>query len=309
MKPLLAKVRVLLYYKGKSNFMEVIIMAGLKKSSENVKDAGKVIDQIESEEMRGLNLEDEIAEDGYVHDIPLLAGYRDKDGMIHTTFSFREMNGKDEEAISKADIRSNGAKLANTLVERCVNQIGTIYKKDVGLSAWSEIVRELLGGDIDYMVFKIRELSKGKEVEFQHTCPHCGQKLTTIVNTDEFNIKPFLGMYEIPFELKRGYKDPKKEYHKTGKLRLPNGFDREIVTPLFKKNSSTATSMLLTRLMSFDDGAYVLQNNVAEMTLRDREILEKIVAENSFGIDTTLDIVCSSCGMDISGEVGQSNFF
>ena len=45
------------------------------------------------------------------------------------------------------------------------------------------------------------------------------------------------------------------------------------------------------------------------MSLKDREILEKIIKDNAFGIDTVLDnIMCTSCGQDISGEVGQSNF-
>ena len=44
------------------------------------------------------------------------------------------------------------------------------------------------------------------------------------------------------------------------------------------------------------------------MSLRDRDILEKIIKENTFGIDTNIDIMCDSCGTDISGEVGQSNF-
>ena len=68
-------------------------------------------------------------------------------------------------------------------------------------------------------------------------------------------------------------------------------------------------TMMLTRLISFNDGALVTQNLVNEMTLRDRDILEKIIKENTFGVDTTLDnLICSNCGQDISGEVGQSNF-
>lgn len=283
-------------------------MAGLKKAINNVDEVTKITEQIEQENLRGINLEDEIAEDGYVHDVPLLAGYIDKDGLHHTTFSFREMNGKDEEAISKADVKSNGAKMVNVLVERCVNQIGTLTKKDLGATEWSKIVRELLGGDLDYMAFKIRELSKGKEVEFQHTCPHCGQKLTSIVSTDEFGIKPFVGMFEIPFELVRGYIDLKGEKHFSGKIRIPNGFDRELVTPLFKKNVSTATSLLMTRIMSFDDNTPVVQGKVTEMSLRDREIIEKLIKENTFGIETQLSLTCSSCGMSIEGEMGQSNF-
>ena len=283
-------------------------MAGLKKANNgSSNELEKVVSQIESENVRTLNDEIEVGEDGLVHDVPLLAGYVDKDGVLHTTFTYREMNGKDEEAISKADVRQNGAKMVNVLVERCVTQIGTLTKKECG-AKWGTVVRELLGGDLDYMAFKIRELSKGKEVEFIHKCPNCGTKLTTIVSTDEFQIKPYMGQSAIDFSLVRGYKDGRGELHKDGIIRLPNGFDREIVTPLFKKNPSTAMTMMLTRLMAFNDGALVTQNLVNEMTLRDREILEKIIKENTFGIDTNIEIVCSSCGQDISGEVGQSNF-
>lgn len=283
-------------------------MAGLKKANGGKNNEfDKVVSQIEDEGIRNLNDEIEVSEDGLVHDVPLLAGYIDKDGTVHSTFTYREMNGKDEEAISKADVRSNGAKMVNILVERCVVQIGTLTKKECG-ARWGTIIREMLGGDLDYMAFKIRELSKGKEVEFQHKCPNCGTKLTTIVNTDEFQIKPYMGQSAIDFTLARGYRDGKGEVHKDGVIRLPNGFDREVVTPLFKKNASTAMTLLMTRLISFNDGALVTQNNVNEMTLRDREILERIIKENTFGIDTTLELICSSCGQDISGEVGQSNF-
>lgn len=282
-------------------------MAGLKKSTENTNELTKVVDRIEEDAYRTLDDEIEVAEDGYVHDVPLLAGYTDKNGVHHTTFTYREMNGKDEEAISKADIRQNGAKMVNVLVERCVVAIGTLTKKECG-AEWGKIIREMLGGDLDYMAFKIRELSKGKEIEFSHKCPSCGSKLTTIVNTDEFALKPFMGSYAVDFSLVRGYKDASGEVHKDGVLRLPNGFDRELVTPLFKKNVSTATTMLLTRLISFNDGAYVSQSLVSEMSLRDRDILEKLLSAHSFGIDTTIEIICSTCGADISGEAGQSNF-
>ncbi len=287
--------------------MEVTIMALKKANNDGSNELDKVVNEIEDENIRDLNEEIEVSEDGYVHDVPLLAGYVDKDGVLHTTFTYREMNGKDEEAISKADVRSNGAKMVNVLVERCVTQIGTLTKKECG-ARWGTIIREMLGGDLDYMAFKIRELSKGKEVEFAHKCPNCGTKLTTIVSTDEFNIKPYMGQSAIDFELVRGYKDKKGEVHKDGVMRLPNGLDREIVTPLFKKNPSTAMTMLLTRLIAFNDGALVIQNLVNEMSLRDRKILEEIIKENTFGVDTSLEIICSSCGQDISGEVGQSNF-
>lgn len=283
-------------------------MAGLKKTTNNTKDEiAEVVDEIEAENMRHLNLECELDEDGIARDIPLLAGYTDKDGVHYDTFSFREMTGKDEEAISKADVKSNGAKMMNVLVERCVVAIGSLTKKSCG-ARWGQIIREMLSGDIDYMAFKIRELSKGHEVEFQHKCPNCGAKLTTIVDTEEFPIKPFKGQSVIDFTLPRGYKDGKGEVHKDGTLRLPNGLDREIVVPLFKKNEATAMTLMLTRLISFNDGAVVTQQYVNNMSVRDRDYLENILKENTFGISTEFELICDNCGQDISGEVGTSNF-
>lgn len=286
-------------------------MARLEKKSQQDKTIEKVTEAIEAAEqdnLRTLDSETEIGDDGCVHDVHLIAGYADKDGNLHTTFSYREMTGKDEEAINRGDVRANGAKIVNILCERCVTQIGTLNKKDYG-NQWGSIIREMLGGDLDYMAFKIRELSKGKEVEFSHVCPNCKTKLRTIVNTDEFGITPFSGQSVMSFVLEHGYKDRKGVIHKEGQIRLPNGFDREIVVPQFKKNYTTAVSLLLSRLISFDDGAVVTQQGVSEMLLRDRKILEDLLKDNTFGLDTNVEIYCDTCGENLSGEVGQSNFF
>ena len=282
----------------------------VRKVSNTNDELTKISDAIDQEEMRVIPLDTpSVDEDGIVRNVPLLAGYQDKDGIIHSTFSYREMTGKDEEAINKADVRANSAKLINVLCERCVIEIGTLSKKEVGQQKWGEIIRSMLGNDIDYMAFKIRELSKGTEVEFVHECPNCGQKLHTIINTDEFEIIPFKGMYEVEFDLVRGYKDLKGNVYKHGVFRLPNGYDREVLAPSFRKNPSVATTLLLTRCMSFE-GTVTNQMQVSDMSLRDRDILEKIVRENSFGVNTTIEgIICDNCGRDISGELGQSNFF
>lgn len=284
-------------------------MAGLKKTSSNSNELERVVDAIENEEVVSMN-EVSTDEDGYVRDEDLIAGYVDPaTGIRHTTFTYREMTGKDEEAISKADIRSNGGKLVNVLVERCVTEIGTLTKKELGTRAWGELIRNMYGGDLDYMAFKIRELSKGKEVEFSHKCPECGTKLTTVVTTDEFGIIEFKGLDTVPFTLPRGYRDKAGQIHKEGTLRLMNGFDREIIMPLFKKNSATATTMLITRLVKFNDGAIVTSDLVGNMSVRDREYLEKLIRDNTFGVDMSFEASCTSCGADLSGDAGQSNFF
>ena len=277
----------------------------LKKA--NGAEVEKVLDEIESENVVSLN-DVSVEEDGYVHDVPLLAGYVDENGICHKTFTYREMNGKDEEAINKGDVKSNGGKLANILLERCVTEIGTLTKKELGAQKWSEVIRNMLGGDIDYMLIKVREISKGEELTFQHVCPHCKAKLDTTVNIDELNVTPFNGVWDIPFELPRGYKD-KNGVHTTGHIRRLSGLDREIIVPLFKKNVATGSTMLLTRLIKFDDGAVVTNDGVANMTVRDRDYLEKLIADNNFGVDMNIEVTCTNCGADLSDTLGQSNFF
>jgi len=285
--------------------MEVIIMA-LKKAESN--EMAKVVEQIENENIRQLN-DLPVDEDGVVRDVPLLAGI-EYEGELLKTFSFREMNGKDEEAINKPEVRANGGRLVNVLLERTVIDIGGKTRKELGPKKWGELIRTMLGADLDYMAMKVRQLSKGNDITFTHKCPNCKATLKTIVGIDEFEIIPFNGLYTYGFELPgRGYKDSKGVIHKVGTLRQANGEDREIVFPLFKKNSASATTMLLTRLMSFDDGTPVFNDRVADMSLRDREYLQDLIKENIFGIDTNLELTCDVCGEDISGQIGSSDFF
>lgn len=279
-------------------------MAGSKLKKNDVQ---STIDEIEEENMRTLG-DIPVDENGYAHD-ELLAGYEDEDGVVHTEFAYREMNGKDEEAISKPEIRGNSAKVVNVLVERCVVSIGTYDKKTLGAKKWGDLVRKLLGGDLDYIILKIRELSKGKEIKFNHVCPNCKSKLTTIVDTDEFEIIPYTGMSEIPFSLPRGYLDKDGNRHTDGTIRLMNGLDREIMVPIFRKNEATGTTMMFTRLVKFNDGLRVTNDVISSLGLMDREYLEELVKENVFGVDTRLDLECNVCGESLAGEIGTSNFF
>ena len=164
----------------------------------------------------------------------LLAGYRDSDGVIHKQFTLREMTGKDEEAVHKSNIKSNGSRVASTLLSRCVTSIGSLTPKSEGKQKWDEIIKNLYTGDQDYMLLQLRKLSIGDEIEVNHVCPNkeCRAKLNTVLEIDELEIVPFMGDRDIAFELPRGYKDKKGEIHYAGTMRLPSGMDREILTQI-----------------------------------------------------------------------------
>ena len=287
-------------------------MALKKIEDDTAKDVQNVINEIEDEKMQKLDDNIQTDEDGIVRDVPLLAGI-EYNGELLKTFSYREMNGRDEEAINKNEVRSNGAKFALTLVERCVFDIGGVTKKEVGLSEWKNLVRKALSADITYMMMKIRQISLGNDVEVSSKCPRCQTKLKTIVGINEIeeDIIPFSGNFEIPFELpSKGYKDIHGNYHKTGSLRMPCGEDLEIVIPEMAKNVSSGTTLLLTRIISFDDGTKPMKDRIANMGTRDRRYLEELLNDNTFGMRETVEITCVNCGEVMEVGFGSSvNFF
>lgn len=249
-----------------------------------------------------------VNENGVSDEFEMLAGYEDENGVVHKTFTIREMTGRDEEAISKSDLRQNGAKLITVLLERCVMSIGTLSKKEVGEIKWKEIVKSLYVGDQDYIVLKIRELSMGGEIEVTHVCPNCKASMKTILDVSELEVEPFKGYRLIQFELPKGYRDKKGVVHTTGTMRLPTGYDREILTPMAKKNIAQASTVMLTRLCKFDDGLSVTEDVMRDLTIRDREYLQKLLQENTFGVNLEVDVTCVDCGEEFKGNLNSINF-
>lgn len=241
----------------------------------------------------------------------MLAGYKDSDGVTHKEFTLREMTGRDEEAIHKSDVKSNGSKVVSTLLTRCVTSIGTLTPKSVGgRDKWENIIKSLFVGDQDYMLLQLRKLSIGEEIEVNHVCPNkeCKAKLHTILDVDELEVIPFAGEREVAFELPRGYKDRKGNVHTTGVMRLPTGLDREILTPLAKSNMAKAETVMLTRLCKFDDGVHVDDDVMSSLSIRDREHLQKLLQKQLFGVKLETEVVCDVCGEAFTGSFNASNF-
>lgn len=275
-------------------------MAQLKKKAIDIEE------EVEREEYPISRIS--VNEDGVSDEFEMPAGYLDSDGVLHKTFTIREMTGRDEEAISKSDLRQNGAKLITVLLERCVMSIGTLVKKEVGEIKWKEIIKSLYVGDQDYIVLKIRELSMGGEIEVTHICPNCKASMKTILDVSELEVEPFKGERLIQFELPKGYRDKKGNVHTTGTMKLPTGYDREVLTPIAKKNVAQASTLMLTRLCKFDDGISVTEDVMRDLTIRDREYLQKLLQENLFGVNLEVDVTCVDCGEEFKGNLNSINF-
>jgi len=220
------------------------------------------------------------------------------------------MTGRDEEAISKPDVKQNPTKAINLLLARCVLSIGTLERRDFDFKEWENIIKSMYTGDQDVMLMQLRKLSISDEIEVQHTCPNpnCRAKLNTVLSIDELEIKPFNGEEVIPFTLSKGYRDRKGEVHTEGTMRLCTGLDREILTPLARKNLARANTVLLTRLCKFTDGLRVDEDVMASLNVRDREYLNTLLNENVFGYDLSVEVECDQCGETFRGVLSAVNF-
>lgn len=251
-----------------------------------------------------------VAPEAQTYTFELLAGYVDSDGVTHKDFTIREINGRDEEAISRGDIKGNKCRAASILLSRVCSQIGTLTPKSVGgKSEWEKVIKNLYVGDQDYMILKLREISVGEPIEVTHQCPNksCNRKLTTIIDLDDIDIIPFKGIRSIEFELPSGYVDS-KGVHKNGHISLPTGLDREILAPVVTNNVAKAETLMLTRLCKFDDNTPITDDVMASLSLRDRKYLQKILNDNLFGVNTLVDISCPDCGTEFTASLNVKNF-
>ena len=240
----------------------------------------------------------------------LLMGYKDEKGVFHKEFEYREMTGNDEEAISKATVRENGAKVVRVILDRCIVRIGNIEKSAVKPSEWTDMIQSLTIADQDYAVMKIRALTLGDELEVkQYKCPNCKDKIDAIFSLNDFRLIPFNGEEEIEFELPKGYRDKDGNLHTRGTLRYPIGLDRELLDSVTKRNMATANTLLLSRCMLSLGDLKLHDGIIRELSMKDRNYLFEVFKENLFGYDISdITIQCSSCGEELNVTLNSASF-
>jgi hypothetical protein len=90
------------------------------------------------------------------------------DGRLLTEAVVREMNGADEEALSRVSIAANMVRFIDTLVQRCLVSVG-------GEELSREQKDTMLIGDRDTVVLAIRRATYGDKLKLEDLkCPACG---------------------------------------------------------------------------------------------------------------------------------------
>ena len=188
-------------------------------------------------------------------------------------------------------------------------RIGTIVKSEVKPTEWTHIIKSLLVADQDYALIAIRKLSVGSLITVKNVCPSCNKEFMTEIDTDEFEVVPFGGESVLSFELKKGYVDKDGEVHKVGKVRFPNGLDREVLEPVARNNIATANTLLLSRIVT-ELGSLKSVNDsvVRKLTSGDRQAILKVIEDANFGYKFEADVECPICGHEFEGQLSAVNF-
>ena len=160
--------------------------------------------------------------------------------------------------------------------------------------------------DYQYLLHRLRIVTYGVDYKYESSCPWCGQTTNGEVDLTTFPIKYFEdGLFDnlVKFTLPVS----KKEIEIN--IQTPRNVDN--VNKLARDNkhrySSSAESLFIYTLMSMiktvDNeklDVIQLERFVKSLPMKDTNFIikhaEKIV--ESFGMDTTLKVKCSGCGLD-----------
>ena len=166
---------------------------------------------------------------------------------------------------------------------------------------------DLCIGDYEYLLHKLRIVTYGPEYKMVVGCPHCTSVHEATVSLDDLKVKEF-NIKELEDCLHFTLPVCKKEIQL--RLQTPRILDSiDLKVKEFKKKNKieydpTALITLQETIETVDGTrlSYVeLENFINQLGAKDANfILNKISKSNTFvGLDTSLDVTCSSCGGDI----------
>ena len=228
-------------------------------------------------------------------EVTLPGGFISRTGEVIRTAEVRELNGLDEEAISKA---GSSAKAFNVLLQRGLVKLGS---EDVT----KDHIDALLSGDRDAILIGIRRVTFGETLTLNVQCATCSspQSLDVDLNTD------------VP---SKTLEDPKsdrtfKVITKRGVIAvaLPTGIvQRKLVDNTDKTISEINTILLAGCILSIDDVPSSGASTALSLGMADRtKVLEEIVKRNPGPRLGEVSKTCQACGESMDLPLSLTDLF
>jgi hypothetical protein len=226
--------------------------------------------------------------------VDLPGGYISQDGTVVKTAEVRELNGSDEEAISKAGSK---AKALGVLLQRGLVKVGTE-------DATKEMLDSLLSGDRDAILIGIRKVTFGDELKAMVHCYSCNEDQETVVTLSEDvpvrNLDDLKGRSWV-VETKRG----------PVAVGLPNGLVQKKLMDNADKTAAEINTLLLSGcVMSVNGSPSMGAHTVLSLGMTDRaNIVDEIIENNPGPRLGEVKKACKACGEDMNLPLSLLDLF
>ena len=226
-------------------------------------------------------------------EVELLGGFYDPFEGTSMTAEIRELNGVDEEAISK--IADTGKALLEIL-ERGTVSIGSN-------PATKEVLDLLLAGDREMILLAIRKATFGSDIKLgPGACPKCNteQLFDIDLNTD-VPLKKLEGDREFTVSTSLG----------EVLVSLPNGAtQKELVSGVSKTSAELDTILLRKCIISINDMPIMSADQVRKLSIKDRrKLVDEITTRNPGPQLSELKKPCASCGQEVPLPLTLADLF
>jgi hypothetical protein len=229
-------------------------------------------------------------------EVILPGGFVAGDGSLIKYAEVRELNGMDEEAISKAG--STGRALV-VMLQRGLVSLG-MEKPD------KDAFDSLLSGDRDSILIGIRRITFGNEIDFEFPCPHCQTDLS--VSVDLTTDIPYKTL-ENPLEDRKFTYDSAK--NGTIVVGLPTGITQKKLLENADKTAAEINTILLAGCVESVNGIVSMgATTVLKLGMKDREkIISEILTRNPGPRLGEVTTTCEACGEEIPMPLSLADLF
>ena len=232
-----------------------------------------------------------------------------KNGACFREVKFHPPTGRVEELLGCASNSRFLTPAITTLLAYCIERIGPITE------ITPEIVRDLLVGDRDYLVLKLRQMTIGDRVEATLVCPntHCGEKIDIDFDLRQIPIKQgkvSSQVFAVTVPGQEAFENNDGDKHYRVEFCLPRGGDQEELAPLAVNNEPEAVNKLLAHCIQRIDGVMEIdESQIEKLSPSAREKIEKTMAELAPQVDLEMEAKCPECGKTFSFPFNMSQFF
>lgn len=233
--------------------------------------------------------------------------YEDKFHCLRVV-KIREMTGKIYKDLGTKKIRSNPALLNSMILEQCVERLQ-------GFTLRPAHYEQFLVADQNYLVMKIRQLSKGDTAEATVKCTNCDEKLESEINLDDLDV------IRLPEpsteEVEKGYRTFEYKDESLGlkaTFRYPMIMDINKVGPVAQENAFEAQDLMLEGCLmelTYSKGkvvAPVKKGFISNLPIRVYESLRDGFLNSQPGLIDKIGIRCYACNHPNELEINAASF-